>query len=37
MPIVSDATWATLAERYSTEQLLDAVFAVGQYHLVRSR
>ena len=32
--IVSDATWAALAERYSTEQLLDAVFAVGQYHLV---
>lgn len=32
--VVSDATWAALAERYSTEQLLDAVFAVGQYHLV---
>ncbi len=30
----SDATWATLAERYSTEQLMDAVFAVGQYTLV---
>ena len=32
--MVSDATWAAMAERYSTEQLLDAVFAVGQYHLV---
>ena len=31
---ISDATWAVLAERYTTEQLLDAVFAVGQYHLV---
>lgn len=31
---ISDATWAVLAERYSTEQLLDVVFTVGQYHLV---
>jgi 4-carboxymuconolactone decarboxylase len=31
---VVDATWAALAERYSTEQLMDAVFAVGQYTLV---
>ena len=31
---VSDATWAVLAERYSTQQLMDAVFAVGQYTLV---
>lgn len=31
---VSDATWATLCERYGDEQLLDAVFAVGQYHTV---
>lgn len=30
----TDATWATLAERYSTQQLMDAVFAVGQYTLV---
>lgn len=30
----TDTTWATLAERYSTEQLMDAVFAVGQYTLV---
>jgi len=31
---VSDATWATLADRYDTQQLMDAVFAVGQYTLV---
>ena len=31
---ISDATWETLSARYSTEQMLDAVFAVGQYHLV---
>jgi 4-carboxymuconolactone decarboxylase len=32
--MVSDATWAALAERYDTEQLLDTVFTVGQYHTV---
>ena len=26
--------WSTLAERYSTEQLLDTIFTVGQYHAV---
>ena len=31
---VSDATWKTLGERYSTEQLMDVVFAIGQYTLV---
>ena len=31
---ISDATWAALAERYDTEQLLDTVFTVGQYHTV---
>jgi 4-carboxymuconolactone decarboxylase len=31
---IGDATWAVLAERYSTEQLLDVVFTVGNYHLV---
>ncbi|HEV2685476.1 MAG TPA: carboxymuconolactone decarboxylase family protein [Actinomycetota bacterium] len=31
---VSDATWKALAERYSTHQLMDVVFAVGQYTLV---
>jgi alkylhydroperoxidase family enzyme len=32
--VVSDATWAALAARYSTEQLMDAVFTIGQYNLV---
>jgi 4-carboxymuconolactone decarboxylase len=31
---VSDATWQQLAERYDTRQLMDVVFAVGQYTLV---
>lgn len=31
---ISDATWAALSERYSTKQLMDVVFAVGQYNLV---
>lgn len=31
---ISDATWATLAGRYSEEQLLDLVAAIGNYHLV---
>lgn len=31
---IGDGTWAVLAERYSTEQLLDVIFTVGQYHLV---
>lgn len=32
--VVSDATWATLAKSYSTEQLMDVVFTIGQYNLV---
>lgn len=32
--VVGDATWKALAERYSTEQLLDFLFAAGQYKLV---
>ena len=32
--MITDATYATLAERYDAQQLLDVVFAVGQYHLV---
>ncbi len=32
--LISDATWQKLSERYTTEQLLDLVFAVGQYNLV---
>ena len=31
---ISDATWAALSKRYTTEQLMDVVFAVGQYTLV---
>jgi len=31
---VSDVTWATLAKTYSTQQMMDAVFTVGQYNLV---
>ena len=31
---VSDATWAELAGRYDTRQLMDLVFTVGQYNLV---
>jgi 4-carboxymuconolactone decarboxylase len=32
--VVSDATWAALAARCSTEQMMDAVFTIGQYNLV---
>lgn len=31
---LSDPTWKTLGERYSPQQLMDAVFTVGQYTLV---
>ncbi len=31
---ISDATWHALSERYNTEQLMDVVFAVGQFILV---
>ncbi len=31
---ISDLTWKTLNERYSTHQLLDLIFTVGQYNLV---
>ena len=31
---ISDKTWGALSERYNTEQLMDVVFAVGQYNLV---
>jgi alkylhydroperoxidase family enzyme len=31
---ISDATWRVLSERYDTEQMLDLIFAIGQYHLV---
>ena len=32
--IISDATWARLAERYDTQQLIEVPMLVGQYHLV---
>ena len=32
--VVSDATWATLSKSYSTEQMMDVVFTLGQYNLV---
>lgn len=31
---ISDATWSALSERYTTQQLMDVVFTVGQYNLV---
>ena len=31
---VSDPTWQALGARYGEEQLMDAVFTVGQYNLV---
>jgi 4-carboxymuconolactone decarboxylase len=32
--VVSEESWKTLSERYSTEQMMDAVFTVGQYNMV---
>jgi 4-carboxymuconolactone decarboxylase len=32
--VVSEATWAGLAKKYSTEQMIDLVFTIGQYNLV---
>jgi alkylhydroperoxidase family enzyme len=31
---ITDVTWATLATRWNTQQLMDIVFTVGQYTLV---
>lgn len=31
---ISDTTWAALVEAYDTRQMMDVVFAVGQYTLV---
>lgn len=31
---ISDDTWNALAETYHTKQMMDVVFAVGQYNLV---
>ena len=32
--VLSDATWQRLAQKYSTEQMIDLVFTIGQYNLV---
>jgi alkylhydroperoxidase family enzyme len=32
--VVSDETWETLGKHYSVEQVMDAIFTVGQYNLV---
>jgi 4-carboxymuconolactone decarboxylase len=32
--VVSDATWEALAAKYSTMQIMDLVFTIGQYNLV---
>ena len=32
--VVSDATWATLTQRYDVRQMLDAMFTVGQYAML---
>jgi 4-carboxymuconolactone decarboxylase len=31
---IGDATWAMLSTQYSTEQMLDVVFTIGNYNLV---
>lgn len=31
---ISDATWELLASRYSTQQMMDLVFTVGEYNMV---
>ncbi len=31
---LGDGSWDALAKRYSTQQLMDFIFTVGQYHLV---
>jgi 4-carboxymuconolactone decarboxylase len=31
---ISDATWAALAERYDTQQLIEVPMLVGHYHMV---
>jgi alkylhydroperoxidase family enzyme len=32
--VVADSTWVALAAKYSTEQMMDVVFTIGQYNLV---
>lgn len=31
---ISDATWKKLSERYSTQQLMDLIFTVGEYNMI---
>jgi 4-carboxymuconolactone decarboxylase len=31
---IGDATWEALSERFNTQQMIDVIFAVGQYHIV---
>jgi 4-carboxymuconolactone decarboxylase len=31
---ISDQTWATLAQTYATEELIEATMVVGHYHMV---
>jgi 4-carboxymuconolactone decarboxylase len=31
---ISDVTWEALSERFDTQQMIDVIFAVGQYHIV---
>jgi len=31
---ISDAAWLALSERFNTQQLIDVIFTVGQYHIV---
>ena len=31
---IGDSTWSALADRYTTEQMMDLVFTAGQYKLV---
>jgi 4-carboxymuconolactone decarboxylase len=32
--VLSDATWDALSARFSTQQMMDLVFTIGQYNLV---
>jgi len=32
--MIGDATWSELAKTWNRQQLMDLVFAIGQYHLV---
>jgi 4-carboxymuconolactone decarboxylase len=31
---IRDATWEALSERFDTKQMIDVIFAAGQYHIV---